>query len=210
MILPVRLYGDPVLRKPASPISRFDENLKKLAEDMIETMYHANGVGLAAPQIGLAKRLFTALKTQKDDKPTPEDAPPPQTIEEKRERWGVVGEFVMINPKILHKEGEAFDLEGCLSIPGLYIEEVPRNYKLKLRYQDLTGQSHELEAEGHFARVIQHELDHLNGVLFLDRLPEAQKQSFMDEHRKELAEMQRDAKALLKELKSQPQNFQVS
>ena len=163
-------------------------------------MYHYNGVGLAGPQVGLSKRIFAALHTRKDDDED-EDLPPPTTIQEKRERWGVVKEYVMVNPKITHRDGKALDIEGCLSIPGLYFEEVERADTITVSFQDTSGAEHELAAQGHFARVIQHELDHLNGVLFTDRLPEAERLSFMDEHRKELAQMQRDAKAFLKTLK---------
>jgi peptide deformylase len=209
MILPVRLYGDPVLRKKASPVTRFDDKLKALAQDMMETMYQHNGVGLAAPQIGLSKRLFTALETCKTEA-TPEDAPAPETIEEKRQRWGVVAEYVMVNPEVLASSGDAYDLEGCLSIPALYIEDVLRSEKLKVRFQDVEGNLHEREVNGHFARVIQHEFDHLEGILFLDRLPEGKKRQFMSENRKALADIQRDAKALLKELKEHPQHFNVS
>lgn len=201
MILPIRLYGDPVLRKKASVVSDFDENLRVLAEDMLETMYHYNGVGLAAPQVGIAKRLFVALEIDKSGD-EPADAPPPTTREEKRERWGVVAEHVIINPVITQESGNVEDVEGCLSIPGLYVDDVIRYERLHLSYQNVSGEALELSTSGHFARVIQHEADHLDGKLFIDRLPEIQRRSFTEEHRKTLAEMQREAKAFLKDLQA--------
>ena len=209
MILPVRLYGDPILRKRALPVTSFNDNLKQLAKDMIETMYHHNGVGLAGPQIGLSKRIFVALEVHKEDEENP-DQPPPQTIEEKKERWGVVNEHVIINPVITNPAGQAFDIEGCLSIPGLYVEEVERNDSLAMTYQDVEGNQQHLKATGHFARVLQHEFDHLEGTLFLDRLTAAEKRSFMNDHRKDLAEMQREAKAFLKDIKHQVQPVEIS
>ena len=178
---------------------------------MLETMYHYNGVGLAAPQIGVAKRLFTALHIDKDkEKESPADAPPPSTVEEKQEQWGVVAEYVMVNPTIRNTSGKALDTEGCLSIPGLYVEDVGRPESINVEYYDLEGNKHEIETSGHFARVIQHELDHLNGVLFLDRLNTIEKRSFMDEHRSALAEMQREAKAFLKDSLQLPDNLVIN
>ena len=211
MIYKVRYYGDPVLRKRAKPVTVFDDNLATLAQDMIETMYAANGVGLAAPQIGLSERLFVALemgsRDAKDEaaeknmgqegEPEAEDLSP----EEKRERWGVIAEHVMVNPEIISRSGVQHGVDGCLSLPGLFVEEMKRDLRVRVRYQDVTGQAHERDAEGHFAHVIQHELDHLDGVLFFDRLPESERRAFLEEHRRELADFQREAKSYLKELK---------
>lgn len=168
-------------------------------------MYHHNGIGLAAPQIGISKRLFIAVEAQKnEDEDEPEDAPPPQTIEEKRERWGVIKEHVMVNPQVSQLEGRQLGVDGCLSIPGLFVEDMEREQRLHVRFQDIEGDWHELNAEGHFAWVIQHEYDHLEGILFLDHLPEARRKAFMTEHRSDFAEMQRNAKAFLKENKDAP------
>lgn len=177
---------------------------------MLETMYEHNGVGLAGPQVGVAKRIFVALETHKDEETAVEDSSPPLSTEEKRQRWGVVKEHIIINPVISQPAGKAFDTEGCLSIPGLYVEKVERFFSLILSYQDLEGKPQQLEAEGHFARVIQHETDHLDGVLFIDRLTSGEKQNFMNTHRQELAEMQRDAKVFLKNLHRQVQPLKVS
>ena len=204
MIYPVRLYGDPVLRKVARPVTEFGDELKELAEAMVETMYEHNGVGLAGPQIGLPERLFVAAETDKAEDEEAEELPPPQTREEKRQRWGVVKEHVMVNPEILRREGNQTGFDGCLSLPGLYVDDMERDFEVSVRYQDVQGEWHELDASGHFAWVIQHEYDHLEGVLFLDRMSEARRRAFMGEHRSELAQMQRDAKAMLKDLKGSP------
>ncbi|HKI56855.1 MAG TPA: peptide deformylase [Trueperaceae bacterium] len=217
MIHPIRYFGDPVLRKRALPVTRFDEALRTLADDMIETMYDANGVGLAAPQIGVSKRLFVALELAPEQEDESEgeqheaagasavddgedDAPP----EVKRRSWGVVGEHVMVNPSFVSRTGEQFGHDGCLSVPGLYVDALRRDLRVRVRYQDVTGGWHQLDAEGHFAHVLQHEYDHLEGVLFFDRLPEDERRAFLEEHRAELADMQRQAKALIKELRRAP------
>ena len=172
-------------------------------------MYEHNGVGLAGPQIVIAKRIFVALETKKDDASN-DDRPPPVSTDEKRERWGVIAEHVFINPVISHFEGKAYDTEGCLSIPGLYVEDVERYFALRISYQTLDGEAKSLNAQGHFARVIQHEVDHLDGILFLDRLNNEDKRSFMNEHRKDLAEMQREAKAFLRDNQNQLQVAKIS
>ncbi|GGK76416.1 peptide deformylase [Rufibacter glacialis] len=154
MIYPIVAYGDPVLRTKAQDIPLDSPELEKLIEDMYETMYHAHGVGLAAPQIGKSIRLFVI-----DSKPF---------MEEGQEEKGVKQAF--INPVILEESGEewGFD-EGCLSIPGVR-EEVWRQENIKIRYYDLQGQEHIEEFDDLTARVIQHEYDHIEGILFTDHL----------------------------------------
>ncbi len=208
MTYKIRYYGDSVLRKRARPVTVFDETLETLGRDMLETMYGANGVGLAAPQIGLSKRLFVALemgsREAKDEAvgQEGEEGAEPLTPDEKRERWGVVAEHVMVNPEITARSGVQIGVDGCLSLPGLFVEAMKRDARVRVRYQDPAGQQHERDAEGHFAHVIQHELDHLDGVLYFDRLPEDEKRAFLETHRQELAELQREAKSYLKELKA--------
>lgn len=197
MIYPIRLYGDPVLRKVARPVTHFGEDLKALAEDMKETMHDANGVGLAAPQIGLSLRIFVAAELARSPQ---QDAP----AEAEADEVQIVAEHVMVNPEITLREGVQYGQDGCLSIPGIAVEQLKRDARIQLRYQDLDGTPQALEASGHFAHVIQHEFDHLNGVLFFDHMPEEEKRQFMRTHRRELAEIQRDAKALLKQLKQDP------
>ncbi len=211
MIYQVRYYGDPILRKVASPVKTFDLDLKRLAQNMIQTMYHFNGIGLAAPQIGVSKRLFIAAEVDTEKRAENKDEDnPPKTIAEKRERWGVINDHVMINPIIHKREGLQYGVDGCLSIPGLSVDEMKRDQSIEVTYQDLSGKSHTITATDHFAHVIQHEYDHLEGKLFIDRLTKEEKEQFMNEHREALLEMQHDAKAFLRELKENPKAYIVS
>jgi peptide deformylase len=211
VIYRIRLYGDPVLKKVATPVTVFDNKLKHLASDLIETMYHHNGIGLAAPQVGISKRIFVACEFDQKlrEESKDDEGDPPQTMEEKRKRWGVIKEHVMVNPKISRREGEQEGADGCLSVPGLLIEDMKRDESLHVRYQDVDGNHVELTATGRFAHVIQHEYDHLEGVLFFERLPKAEKETFVEEHREELLEMQREAKAFLRELKENPEAIKL-
>ena len=194
-LLPIRLYGDPVLRRKARPVQDFSD-LEELAEKMVETMFEYGGVGLAAPQVGLPRRLFVAAEYEREE----EEA---EASEDERPRSVLRNLYVMVNPRITHREGVQVGTEGCLSIPGVYSDDVPRDLQIRVEYQDVTGAPRTLEAEGYLARVIQHELDHLEGVLFLDRIPDEQRRAFLEEHRAELAEMQRKAKAFLRELQTE-------
>ena len=150
----VRYYGDPVLRDKAAAVTAFDETLAALAADMRETMRAYNGVGLAANQIGVLQRIFVV------DVPLDDDTR---------------AQFTMVNPAIVRRAGSESGEEGCLSIPGLY-EDVSRAERVTVRAQDEQGRAFELEAEGYLARAIQHELDHLDGVLFIDRLSPLKRQ----------------------------------
>ncbi len=163
MILPIYAYGQPVLRERAAEIEGDSPELQALIDDMIETMHGAHGVGLAAPQVGRGLRLFVA-----DLSPYAEDLAD--------ENDGVVpdyaaGPLVFVNPEIvLDDESDEVDVEeGCLSIPDLR-ETVRRPDALRITYLDRQFVRHELEAEGQLARVLQHEFDHLDGVLYLDHL----------------------------------------
>ena len=161
MILPIVAYGDPVLRKVAVAIDATYPDLEKLITNMKETMYNASGVGLAAPQIGKAIRLFLI-----DASPFAEDD---DLSEEERT---VLKSFnrVFINPKILEEEGEEWIFnEGCLSIPDVR-EDVSRQPKITIEYQDENFTIHTETLEGLAARVFQHEYDHIEGILFTDKL----------------------------------------
>ena len=161
MILPIVAYGDPVLRKVADAIDAAYPDLEKLITNMKETMYNASGVGLAAPQIGKAIRLFLI-----DASPFAEDD---DLSEEERT---VLKSFnrVFINPKILEEEGEEWIFnEGCLSIPDVR-EDVSRQPKITIEYQDENFTVHTETLEGLAARVFQHEYDHIEGILFTDKL----------------------------------------
>lgn len=154
MIYQVRIYGDPVLRKEAQPIDNIDSSLCQLAEDMFVTMRQAEGVGLAAPQIGLSIAL-----TVLDPRPLEEDTQP----------------LVVINPRIVDQQGEFSFEEGCLSIPEIRLDVVRPEY-IVVEGLDLDGNPVCIETGGIVARILQHEIDHLNGTLFVDRLGTVQRQ----------------------------------
>ncbi|MBO0780563.1 MAG: peptide deformylase [Ktedonobacteraceae bacterium] len=135
---------NPILRQKAKKVHRFDPSLQKLVNDMFETMYASNGVGLAAPQIAQSIRVFVAdFEDQK---------------------------VAMFNPEIIKAEGEELGTEGCLSIPGYAGDNIRRAARVVVKGQDARGKPIRVTAEGWFARVLQHEIDHLDGILFLDRL----------------------------------------
>lgn len=167
MILPIRAYGDPVLKRVAQDIEPGHPGLEQLIADMFETMYAANGVGLAAPQVGQSIRLFVV-----DASPFAEDDEGNLEPEHKH----LVGfKRIFINPYIVEEVGDAWAFEeGCLSIPGIR-EEVERQPRIVLQYQDEHFKEHEEAFDGFAARVIQHEHDHLDGVLFTDHLPPLRK-----------------------------------
>lgn len=161
MILPIVAYGDAVLKKKAKGIDKDYPKLDELIENMYETMYGAYGVGLAAPQIGLSIRLFLV-----DTEPFSED----EDLSEKEREQMKNFKKTFINPQILEEEGDewAFN-EGCLSIPDVR-EDVFRQPKIKIQYQDENFNTHVEEYDGLIARVIQHEYDHIEGILFTDKL----------------------------------------
>ncbi|MES2131394.1 MAG: peptide deformylase [Bacteroidota bacterium] len=166
MILPIVVYGDPVLRKKGVNIDKNYENLPKLIKDMYETMYDANGVGLAAPQVGKAIRLFVIDASPFAE--VDEDEEPEYTEEEMKEMDGFKKTF--INAQIIEETGEEWKFnEGCLSIPRIR-EDVMRKPKLKIEYYDENFKKHTDTYEGVIARVIQHEYDHIEGVLFTDKI----------------------------------------
>jgi peptide deformylase len=149
-VLPIRKYGDPVLRDRARELTEedFSPELQKFIDDMVDTMYAAPGVGLAANQVGVSQRLMVIDLSVGDDP---------------------AGLHVFINPEITETEGEITEDEGCLSIPD-FVEIVTRPERLKVRYLDRHGEPREMEAEGLMARAVCHEIDHLNGTLFIDYL----------------------------------------
>ena len=158
MIIPIRILGDPVLKTPAKPVEQFDDGLRRLAEDMLETMYDAPGVGLAGPQVGVSLRLFVF-----DD--------------------GVTGPMFMANPDLVFEDGELVEEEGCLSIPGPFYP-TRRSAAITCRGHDLAGDPLEMTGEGLLARIFQHETDHLDGTLFIDRLNEEGRRAVLAELRR--------------------------
>lgn len=135
---------NPILRQKAKKVHRFDPSIAKLIDDMFETMHAAHGVGLAAPQIAASLRIFVA------------------EFEEHK--------IAMVNPEIIKAEGEELGTEGCLSIPGYVGDNIRRATSVVVKGQDARGKAIRVRAEGWFARILQHETDHLDGILFLDRL----------------------------------------
>jgi peptide deformylase len=160
MALDIRVFGDPVLKTRASPVESFDGSLSHLAEEMLATMRQHEGVGLAANQVGRLKRIVVAA------------------VEDE--------EFVLVNPVIEKSAGTAEkEPEGCLSIPGIQVE-VARSTAIKVSAHDASGTPLELEASGLLARVLQHEIDHLDGVLILDRTDRESRKAAMREMRERL------------------------
>jgi peptide deformylase len=147
-VLGVRIMGDPVLREKAAPVADLSDEVRRLIEDMFDTMYAEDGVGLAAPQVGVSRRVIVVDPREDDVQP-----------------------FVLINPEIVESSEDDLDRaeEGCLSIPGLR-EIVERPYAVRVCGLDRDGRHTEFEAEGFLARIIQHEVDHLDGILFPDRV----------------------------------------
>jgi len=160
----IRIYPDEVLKQKAERVEEFDSELKELVDDMFETMYKRGGVGLAANQIGVLKRVFVLdLKSGKEG--------------QGEER------LVFVNPEIVHSEGEVVREEGCLSLPGLW-KKVRRAERVVVRAQDLDGREFEIEADGLLSRAIQHEIDHLDGICFVDRLSPLQRRLALEKYRK--------------------------
>ncbi len=148
MIYPIVLYGDPVLEATAAPVTEFNEELKKLVDDMFESMYAAHGVGLAAPQIGIGKRLAVIDVTFKEDP---------------------AAKLVLVNPEIIRREGKQNGQEGCLSLPE-FRENVTRANIVTVRAQDVEGKWFEKTGDDLLARAFLHEIDHLNGRLFISHV----------------------------------------
>lgn len=170
MKLTLRYYGDAILRGTCDPVEDFDTRLAEEAEAMVETMFRERGIGLAAPQVGLTRRIIVALqmKDVEDDEAAP---------------------LVLVNPEVLERSKETWEFEeGCLSIPGV-VGRVIRSTEAVVRYQDLDGGEHTITATGMFARILQHEIDHLHGRLFVDYLSSAQKSLVKPELKRIAAEL---------------------
>ncbi len=148
-VFPIITLGHPNLRKVAAPVEKFDDDLKELVHNMIETMRVHEGIGLAATQVNIHKRFFVVDLELIDEK---------------------LSAQAYVNPEILDSSGSGDFEEGCLSIPGVRAE-VRRPTNIKVRYKNIEGETEEKEMDGLLARVFQHELDHLNGILFIDRIP---------------------------------------
>ncbi|MEC9441781.1 MAG: peptide deformylase [Myxococcota bacterium] len=164
------LYPHDVLSTKAAPVGEVDDALRQLVDDMIETMYDAPGIGLAAPQIGILQRL-TVIDISSEENPDKL--------------------YTFINPQIVHAEGRIVWEEGCLSIPGAY-EKVERSNKIVVQALDRDGEEFELEADGLLAVAIQHEIDHLDGVVFLDHLSSLKRRMALKKYKKNLEAMEKE------------------
>jgi len=171
MKLPIRKYGDPILRAKGQRIEEVDEKIRELADDMLETMHAANGIGLAAQQIGQALQLTVLDVTQVEDRPstmTLNGEPVPDLA--------VAMPLVLINPTLRLSEETDLGSEGCLSFPEI-TADIERSTSLQMEAETLDGEKLRIEASGLLARALQHEVDHLNGILFIDRMSSAAKAS---------------------------------
>jgi peptide deformylase len=175
--LKIFTFPDVVLTQKAGPIARVEKDLYRLADDMLETMYDAPGIGLAANQVGVLQRILV-IDTDYD------------FVEDELEGSGGIVKNrkprIIINPEIIHREGSILFSEGCLSVPE-YSAEVKRSEKLKLQFQDVDGVTRTLAADGLLAVAIQHEMDHLDGKLFIDRLSPLKKEMIRKRLRQERA-----------------------
>jgi peptide deformylase len=175
----IRVLGDPVLREKAHKVHQFTDSLQELVEDMVETMRRYNGVGLAAPQVGITERVIVVE--------TPEDEEEP----------GSGALYTVINPELARTSKDLVDgVEGCLSIPG-FVGEVSRHGEVTVKGQNPQGQKIRIKAEGFLARVFQHEIDHLDGVLFIDKLTEPDRIWRVEEGDEEQTEARGDVSALV-------------
>ncbi len=184
--LKIFTFPDDILTKKAAPIARVERSLYSLADQMLETMYEAPGIGLAANQVGILQRILV-IDTEYDLEELEEGAHPPTGVE-------VVGNNlitnkrpqIIINPEITYKEGTTAIAEGCLSVPE-FNAEVKRFEKIKVRFQDIDGLTKTLSADGLLAIALQHEMDHLDGTLFIDRLSPLKKEKVRKMLREERA-----------------------
>lgn len=163
MLLEILKYPDPRLREVSKPVTKFDQALKELAKNMLETMYGENGIGLAAPQVGELQRMLV-IDTR------------PRDVEGRYEKMEMTEleqqikqPLIIINPEIVKGIGKTYFNEGCLSVPSFF-DEVERFQTIELKYQDLEGKTQHLKVDGLLAICIQHEMDHLEGTLFIDHL----------------------------------------
>ncbi len=161
-VLEIRKYPDEILKTKSSEITDIDGNVQKLIDDMIETMYKSKGIGLAAPQVGVSKRLIIVDISPREEKDSL---------------------IVMINPQIVSTEGEVLSEEGCLSLPG-FITRLKRSEKIFVKGIDRKGKDIEIETNGLLGRAIQHEIDHLDGILLIDRISPLKRELFRKKYQK--------------------------
>jgi len=187
MRLSILQYGDPILRAKGKHIEKIDNRIRELAQNMIETMHAANGVGLAAPQVGESLQLTVLDVSQVEDRPSTMELNGENTDPQR------AMPLVLINPEIDLGSETEMGTEGCLSFPEI-TGEIERAKSVTVRARNLDGEAIEIEATGFLARAIQHEVDHLNGILFIDRMSSAAKTSLSSKLKRLLKETQRGAK----------------
>lgn len=168
MIRPILHYPDPELKKKSHPVSYIDQSVRELVRDMAETMYAAPGVGLAAPQVGVHQRVIVI------------------DVEGSLEAPRLIA---AVNPVIVHGDGESYEEEGCLSVPK-YAANVRRHARVTVKYLDLEGNEVTAQAEGLLAIAFQHEIDHLDGILFIDHISPLKRELFRRRYRKTLEELE--------------------
>jgi peptide deformylase len=168
MILKIVKYPEPVLQQPGEPVTEFDAELRKLVADLFETMYASQGIGLAAQQVGVAKRVAVVDLSQAKDR---------------------AQKLVLVNPEVIFQEGKQYEEEGCLSFPDIR-EKVSRAAKVRIRAQDEKGKWFEMDAEELLSRAFQHEIDHLDGTLFIFRMSALKR----DLNLRKIRKMQREGK----------------
>lgn len=164
MVREIKIYPDEVLKREAETVEEFNEELRQIVNDMFETMYRRGGIGLAGNQVGILKRIVVI------------------DVNSGKERQGKE-QVVLVNPEIVTIEGQEIKEEGCLSLPGLY-KKVRRGLYAKVKAQNLEGEDFTLEGEGLLARAFQHEIDHLNGIVFIDRLSPLQRRLALEKYKK--------------------------
>lgn len=177
--VPILIYPHPVLKTVASPVQNFDRALKELCQNMLKTMYHAPGIGLAAPQIGISQRIFVCDVnynrirldgSDEEDEEFAENNPDVEIAEvQKTYELKNLNPKIFINPRVVVREGETVYEEGCLSLPGVF-DKVTRSKKIELQYEDTEGKTHYENADDLYSICCQHEIDHLDGILFIERL----------------------------------------
>ncbi len=166
MVRTILTYPDPILKKKAVPVAVINDTTRELVRDMAETMYDAQGVGLAAPQIGVSQRIIVIDVSQRDERPEL---------------------IVCINPMFVHAEGESYEEEGCLSVPK-YAANVHRHASVVVKALNLDGEEVSYKAEGLLAIAFQHEIDHLDGILFVDHLSPLKREMFKKKYRRMIEE----------------------
>jgi peptide deformylase len=172
MVRPIVIMGDPVLRKKAAEVTAFDDQLRRLVDDMYETMYHAEGVGLAANQVGVLQRVLV--------------------VDVRDEKDPAAGRMALVNPRVVEASAQRDkEAEGCLSIPGLE-EVVERPWGVRVEAVDVDGKPLSVPADALLARALQHEIDHLDGILFVDRVSPLKRKLLMQKWKKSRAEAEQE------------------